>query len=102
MKKVINRKLFNTETAEKIAYWDNDQHRRDFGFMAETLYRTKKGHYFIHGEGGPSTVYASHAYGGRMSGESIYALTDHAAFEWCETRCINPDIVAIHFDIEEA
>lgn len=102
MKKVINRKLFNTETAEKIVYWDNDQHRRDFGFMAETLYRTKKGHYFIHGEGGPSTVYASHAYGGRMFGESLDAVTDSQALAWCERRAIYPDIIAAHFEIEEA
>jgi hypothetical protein len=102
MKRLINRKIYDTATAEKIAYWDNDQHGRDFGFMSETLYRTRKGNYFVHGQGGPMTIYASHAYGGRMAGESLDALTDAAAIEWCEARCIDPDIIAAHFSIDEA
>ena len=41
-------------------------------------------------------------YGGRMAGESLDALSDMAAIEWCEARCIDPDIIAAHFSIDEA
>ena len=102
MKRLINRKVYDTATAEKIAYWDNDMHGRDFGFMSETLYRTRRGAYFIHGQGGPMTAYGVHAYGGRMAGESLKAITETEAIEWCEDRFIDPDVIAVHFSIDEA
>ena len=51
MKKVINGKIYNTETATLIHQWDNGR-RGDFSSCEEDLYRTKKGAFFIHGEGG--------------------------------------------------
>ena len=50
MKKVINSTLYNTETARKLGNWDNGRYG-SFGYCKETLYRTKSGKYFIHGEG---------------------------------------------------
>ncbi len=102
MRRIINGKVYNTETAEKVAYWDNDLFVNDFGFMSEALYVTRKGNYFIHGKGGATSKYAKHAYGGRMAGESIVAITEKGALEWCETREINTEIVFSRFEIEEA
>jgi len=102
MKRIINGKVYNTETAEKIAAWDNDLFVNDFGYMSEALYITRKGNYFIHGKGGATSKYAKHAYGGRMAGESIAAITEKDALEWCEAREIDTEIVSSRFEIEEA
>jgi len=44
MKRIINGKVYNTETAEKVASWDNDLFVNDFGYMSDNLegYNTKK------------------------------------------------------------
>lgn len=102
MRRIINGKVYNTETAEKVAYWDNDLFVNDFGYMSETLYITRKGNYFIHGKGGATSKYATHAYGGRIAGESITVMTEKDALEWCEIREINIEIVSSRFEIEEA
>ena len=102
MKRIINGKVYNTETAEKVAFWDNDLFANDFGYMSEALYVTRKGNYFIHGKGGATSKYATHAYGGRMAGESIVAITEKDALEWCEAREIDTEIVSSRFEIEEA
>jgi hypothetical protein len=102
MKRIINGKVYNTETAEKVAFWDNDLFANDFGYMSEALYITRKGNYFIHGKGGATSKYAKHAHGGRIAGESIVVITEKDALEWCETREINTEIVSSRFEIEEA
>ena len=51
MKQVINRKLFDTETANIVAtnkYWDGSNWDRNG--RSQTLYRTSKGRFFIHYE----------------------------------------------------
>lgn len=47
MKKVINGKVYNTETAEELHHWRSHHNAGDFGAYDETLYRTKKGNYFL-------------------------------------------------------
>ena len=49
MKKIIDGKIYNTETAEKIGFYCNGE--SGFGRFHETLYKTQKGRYFTHGEG---------------------------------------------------
>ena len=51
MKKVIDGKLYNTETAEKVASWANNYNRGDFNRVDQDLYLTKKGNYFMHQKG---------------------------------------------------
>lgn len=84
MKKVINRKMYNTETAELIADWDNGYYGNDFRRCSEELYLTKKGQYFIAGSGGPMSCYAE-SHGNSASGsEDIRLLTRNEAESWCE------------------
>lgn len=48
MKQVINKKMYNTETAEEVAsdkYWDG--HNWDRRGRNKTLYKTKKGRFFM-------------------------------------------------------
>lgn len=85
MKKVIDGKLYNTETAEEVANWSNSYGYSDFNHCEETLYRTKKGAWFIYGEGGAMSRYnqsvGNNAYTG---GSDIRALTPQKAQEWLE------------------
>jgi hypothetical protein len=102
MKRIINGKTYSTETAELVAEFDNGLPRSDFHCREESLYRTKKGALFLHGRGGGLTRWAG-TYGNmRGWGESIEALTESEALDWCERHTIAPDTVAQYFDIEEA
>lgn len=84
MKKVIDGKIYNTETAELIHEWDNGYYQSDFHYCAESLYKTKKGAYFIAGEGGAMSDYAKSYGNNRGSGEDIRALTEAEAMLWLE------------------
>lgn len=85
MKKIINGKLYDTETAKKIASCYHGESTRDFRYYSESLYRKRTGEYFLAGEGGPMSKYAKSA--GQNSwtgGEAIIPLTYSEATEWAE------------------
>ena len=84
-KKIVNGIRYNTETAELIAKWSNSYYSSDFKYCEESLYKTKKGSWFISGEGGPMSKYAvsagNNSYGG---GSDIRPLTPEEARQWLE------------------
>lgn len=43
MKKVVDGKVYNTETAELVHEWSNGRYGNDFRYRGKDLYRTKKG-----------------------------------------------------------
>ena len=87
MYKVINGHKYDTEAAREMAHWEASCSTSDFGWSAETLYRTKTGLYFLRGEGGPRTRYAR-ADGDMWGwGERILPLTEDAARAWAEEHC---------------
>ncbi|TXH66743.1 MAG: hypothetical protein E6Q83_19755 [Thiothrix sp.] len=45
MKQIINGKLYSTDSAQAVGYWDNGQ--EDDEFMAESVYRANSGDYFL-------------------------------------------------------
>ncbi len=56
MKKIINRKTYNTETSETLGRITFGAFGDDDGFE-EILMQTKSGNFFIYGIGGPSSKY---------------------------------------------
>lgn len=87
MKKIINGKVYNTETAECVAEYSNGGGWRDFKHFEEELYRKKTGEFFLHGQGGPMTRYAEAcSTGGWSSGEKIVPLSYEDAQKWAETN----------------
>jgi len=102
MKQVIGGKVYNTETAEEIGSYANNLGTRDFRDLEETLYKTRKGNFFIAGEGGALTRWAKIAGDGSGPGEGIEALNKQEALAWCESHDIDADIIAKHFEVEEA
>lgn len=85
MKKIINGKVYSTETAECVAEYSNSGGWRDFSHYEEELYRKKTGEFFLHGQGGPMTRYAVSCGGNSWSGgEKIIPLRYEEAQKWAE------------------
>lgn len=85
MKKIINGKLYDTDTARMLGSWENTWDTRDFGHVSEELYIKRTGEYFLYGEGGPSTRYAKTIGQNSWSGGAqIMPLSVEAAREWAE------------------
>lgn len=95
MKKVINGTLYNTETARKLGSWSNTYNYRDFNYCEETLYRTKSGKFFVHGEGGAMSKYAQTISSNEWSGgEKIIPCTYDEARKWAEDHLDGDDYIA--------
>jgi len=84
MKKIINGKSYNTDTAEIIASFENGLGSRDFRNYSEELYKTKKGNYFLAGEGGAMTKYSRPVGNMTDGGSDIFVLSKTEAIEWLE------------------
>lgn len=84
MKKIINGKKYDTDTAKEVGSWSNGLSYRDFGWCREQLYRKKTGEFFLFGEGGPASKYAERFQNSRIEGEEIRPLPYEAAREWAE------------------
>ena len=84
MKKIIKGKLYDTDTASRVAEWETPTSTSDFKFCRETLYRKRTGEYFLHGEGGALSRYAKHDYDGMTCGEGILPLAYDTARGWAE------------------
>lgn len=87
MKKIINGRIYDTETAEEIKTYFSNFAQTDFNYFEETLFRKRTGEFFLFGEGGPASPYArrveSHAW---ASGSAIEPLTEAKAREWLEEK----------------
>ena len=84
MKKVINGKRYDTDTAKEVGY-ASFSNPRDFNYWAETLYRKNTGEFFLYGEGGPNSRYAKSEGSNCWSGgEKIMPLSLESAQEWAE------------------
>lgn len=104
MKKVIDGKVYNTDTAEEVGSWDNGGFPGDFNRCEEALYKTPKGAYFLYGSGGARSRWGRSVEAGNAmtSGEDIVALSETEAQTWCEEHGIDADVIAAHFRVEEA
>ncbi len=103
MKRIIDKKFYNTDTAELLHKWDNRIYGNDFRRCSEILYRTKKGVYFIAGYGGPMSKYAQ-SYGTTTTGgEDLIVLNESEVIEWLENHD-GAEIIEKYFKdkIEEA
>jgi hypothetical protein len=80
MKKIINRKVYNTETAELLGEYWNGLSTKDFHYIYEQLYKTKKGNWFLYYSGGALSKYGESGSGT----EGIIPLEPEEAYEWLE------------------
>lgn len=102
MKKIINQKRYDTETAQEKGFWHNSYGYRDFNYCEETLYQKKTGEFFLHGSGGPMTNYAKRVDGNSWSvGDELIPLTYEEAREWAEEKLDAEDYEAIFGEVTE-
>lgn len=101
MKKVINGKRYDTDTAKEMAYTSYG-YSGDFQAWAETLYRKNTGEYFLYGKGGPASRYAVSTGMNQWSGgEKIIPLSIEAAQEWAENHLDADEYEKIFGAVEE-
>jgi hypothetical protein len=75
----------------------------DFDYCVEALYKTKKGAYFLAGEGGAKTRYVQICGNAGCEGHGIFVLTEAEALSWLEDHNGTAEIVKYFKDnIEEA
>ena len=101
MKKIINGKRYDTDTAKEIgcASYSNP---RDFNYWCETLYRKNTGEFFLHGEGGPRSRYAVTIGQNEWSGgEKLIPLSIEAAQKWAEENLSADDYEKLFGIVEE-
>lgn len=103
MKKVINGALYNTETAQELGNIEPAGYNRsDFSYFCETLYRTKSGKYFLHGEGHGNSRYGEwHGNTGGW-GEQIRPYTPEEARAWAEKHLTAEEYAGAFGEPEEA
>ena len=103
MKRSINGKIYNTDTAEFICDLPCHYYRSDFKWHDTSLYRTKKGTYFLAGEGGPMSMWSEPCGSGSWSGGSgIRVIGRDEALEYAEQAGLEPEeMIDAGFELQE-
>lgn len=102
MKKIINGKVYDTETAKRVGLWENMHDTRDFSYCSEELYRKKNGEYFLFGEGGPMTKYAKASGTNSWAwGERIMPMSYLEAAAWAEEHLDGDKYEEIFGEVQE-
>lgn len=84
MRKIIDKKVYDTETAKYIANFHNGLSESDFGYVLEKLYVTIKGQYFLHATGGARTIYNESLGNSSCGTETIILLSKEELYNWLE------------------
>ena len=86
MKKIINSKMYNTETAKSLGDYWNGYGKGDFNYVLEKLYQKKTNEYFLYAEGGALSKWRLSKGGCWGYGETIIPFSDEEAKEWAEEK----------------
>lgn len=101
MKKIINGKRYNTESAELCGSREYG-YPGDLNYVSEELYQKRTGEFFLHGEGGANSKYREEISMNSWSGgEKIIPLTDEEAREWAEEYLNSEDYEKLFTVTEE-
>ena len=85
MKKIINGRRYDTDTAKNLGYDSYNGSVTDFAYWEETLYQKRTGEFFLYGEGGPMSRYAVSCGQNEWSGGAqIIPLEPEKAQAWAE------------------
>ena len=95
MRAVIEGKTYNPATASLLGNFSNDE--GGFGSLSESLWKTRKGAYFVAGEGGPMTSYSRSCGDNSWTGGSaIHPISVGEALNWAE-RHLEPEEIEAEF-----
>ncbi len=103
MKKIIDGRLYNTETAKRIVQLCCSAYRGDFAYHATYLYKSPKGQFFVAGSGNAASMWASDCGGGtRGPGEGMRLVDADEARQIMEANgCSADDFAAVGLSVEE-
>lgn len=102
MKKIINGKLYNTDTARQVGTWSNSADCNDLSWVEESLYQKKTGEFFLHGQGGPNTRYAQQLEASQWtSGETISLISYDSARQWADDHLTADQYQAVFGEVAE-
>lgn len=102
MRKIINKKMYDTETAEWVEEFENTPYKSNYQYYVETLYRKKTGEFFLHGCGNAASPYAEvRADRMRSPGEKIIPLTEAEAKNWMEQYGDVDTYIELFGEVEE-
>lgn len=103
MKKIINGKVYSTDTAKKVATYYSNYPRNDFHYYEEELYRKKTGEFFLYGEGNAASPYSERCGMNEWCGGSkIIPLSFKEAQEWTEKHLDGEEYCEIFGEPDEA
>jgi hypothetical protein len=102
MKKVINGKVYDTETAKRVGEYEPNPYRSDFYWFCETLYQKKTGEFFLHGDGNANSKYSRSCGQNEWCGdEKIIPMAYAQAQKWAEEHLTGDEYIAIFGEPEE-
>lgn len=102
MKKIINGKIYDTDTAREIASNYHGEGPRDIYYYSEKLYLKRTGEYFLYGEGGPMSRYAISTSDNHWSGgQRIVPMSYKSAQEWAQENLDADDYQAEFGEVSE-
>lgn len=97
MKKIVNGKSYNTATATEVCDIGNGLSESDFGWHSSSVYVTKKGAFFLAGEGGPMSRWARQHSDSRVAGSGIEVLSRGEALKLAEFFQAPTDVIEEFF-----
>lgn len=100
-KKIINGRMYNTDTTEVLGSWDNGYPRGDFSFEEQTLHKKKTGEYFVYAYGGAQSNLGDCYRGHDCSGEKFIPMSVEQAQQWSEEYLTVEKYVEIWGEPEE-
>ena len=102
MRKIINGRKYDTDTAQELGYYSNYGSWNDSNHFEETLFRKKNGEFFLYGEGGPTTKYREpEGQNGWTGGSRITPLSVDRARDWAEKHLDADEYESIFGKVDE-
>ncbi|QDZ26599.1 hypothetical protein [Noviherbaspirillum sp. UKPF54] len=104
MKRVVDGKTYDTETASEICQLPCNAHAGDFRWHETYLFQTKNGRFFLAGCGGPLTMWAKSVEGnGKTSGSGLRPISpEEARLHMEEAECSTEEFDEVGLAVEEA
>ena len=102
MRRIFDKMVYDTDTAERVYCWDNGFGDSDFRQCTETLCKTPNGRWFLWGSGGPNSPWREqhgNMFGG---GEGLRAISPDEALEWMESHQVEAKMIERHFEVKKA
>lgn len=101
MKKIINGKKYDTDTAKEIGSYTYG-YPSDFDYEAETLYQKRNGELFLFCTGGPKSAYSKCVGKNEWSGSSLIdPICESEAKEWAEKHLNGDEYEELFGEVEE-